>query len=441
MAGPAVSVQGLGKRYRIGEHLTYDVLTEALGEALKAPVRWARNPRAFRRRRAEHEIVWALRDVSFEMNTGEIVGIIGRNGAGKSTLLKILSRITQPTEGMVEVRGSLRALLEVGTGFHPELTGRENIYLNGAILGQTRVETDRKFDEIVAFAGVESFIDTPVKRYSSGMGVRLAFAIAAHLDPEVLLVDEVLAVGDAEFQKKCLGRMEEAGSQGRTVIFVSHSMASVLRLCPRVILLDHGRVIADGKARDVIRTYLESGLGTSAIREWASPEDAPGDDIVRLRAVRALDRDGAVSEEVDIGEPVDIEVEYWLRKPSAGIGPGVGLRFINEDGVVLFSSTDLNEIDSNDAPRSPGVFRSRCRIPRDLLSDGQVIVDVVLASTRPRVLHAWERDAVAFQVVDRSRREGTYEKLVIDFPGVVRPTLEWRTEPVVREPGAVADGR
>jgi lipopolysaccharide transport system ATP-binding protein len=440
MSGPAVSVEGLGKKYRLGEDLTYDMLTEVLGETIKAPFRWARNPRAFKRKHAELEFVWALRDVSFEVKTGEIVGIIGRNGAGKSTLFKILSRITQPTEGKVEIKGSLRALLEVGTGFHPELTGRENIYLNGAILGMTRTETDRKFDEIVSFAGVESFLDTPVKRYSSGMGVRLAFAIAAHLEPEVLLVDEVLAVGDAEFQKKCLGRMEDAGAEGRTVLFVSHNMASVLRLCPRVILLDHGRVVADGQARDVIHTYLESELGTTATREWTGSEDAPGDDVARLKRVRVLDRNGVASEEFDIGEPVDIEVEYWLQNPAAGIGPAVGVRFTNEDGVLLFSSTNLDEVDWDDGLRSPGAFRSLCRIPRELLADGQVIVDVILASVRPQALHVWERDVVAFQVVDRSRRDGTSKGMALDLPGVVRPALGWRIEPIDAEPSLRVDG-
>ena len=238
------------------------------------------------------DIIWALRDVSFEIKSGETVGIIGSNGAGKSTLLKILSRITQPTRGTAVVNGRVSSLLEVGTGFHPDLTGRENVYLNGAILGMSRKEIDQKFDDIVDFADVGKFIDTPVKRYSSGMGLRLAFSVAAHLEPEILMVDEVLAVGDIRFQKKCLTKMGEVARTGRTVLYVAHNMPAISRLCQRAILMGNGRVIQDGPAHEVISTYLTSGLGTSAVREWPDLGQAPGGDIVRLRAVRVLDEDG-----------------------------------------------------------------------------------------------------------------------------------------------------
>ena len=232
------------------------------------------------------DIIWALRNVSFEVKEGEIVGIIGLNGSGKSTLLKILSKITDPTEGYAEIRGKVSSLLEVGTGFHPELTGRENIYLNGSILGMKKKEIDRKFDEIVDFSGVEKFIDTPVKRYSSGMRVRLAFAVAAHLEPEIVLIDEVLAVGDIQFQKKCLNKMQDIGQQGRTVLFVSHNMQAVTRLCPRTILLKGGEVIADGPSHQIVSIYMNSERTTKAERKWHSLAEAPGDEVVRLNAVR-----------------------------------------------------------------------------------------------------------------------------------------------------------
>ena len=246
MTDLAIRVEHLGKRYRIGERERYRALRDTLADAVKAPLRRLRSPRS---PRVVDNTIWALRDVSLEVAPGEVLGVIGHNGAGKSTLLKILSRITEPTEGRAEVRGRVGSLLEVGTGFHPELTGRENIYLNGAILGMKRSEITRRFDEMVAFAGVERFIDTPVKRYSSGMYLRLAFAVAAHLEPEILLVDEVLAVGDAAFQKKCLGRMSDVAREGRTVLFVSHNLPSIENLCQRVVVVDGGRIAEPSRNR------------------------------------------------------------------------------------------------------------------------------------------------------------------------------------------------
>ena len=251
----AIRAEGLGKRYRIGlKEQPHDTLFGALGAWLKAPLK---NYRALQKlsRFGEHEeaddIIWALRDLSLEVEQGEVVGVIGRNGAGKSTLLKILSRITEPTTGWADIHGRVSSLLEVGTGFHSELTGRENVYLNGTVLGMSKKEVDRKFDEIVDFAEIEKFIDTPIKRYSSGMKVRLAFAVAAHLEPEILLIDEVLAVGDTAFQKKCLGRMGRVAREGRTVLFVSHDMSAITRLCPRAILLEHGTLVGDGRTPDI----------------------------------------------------------------------------------------------------------------------------------------------------------------------------------------------
>src|SRR5687767_11085985 len=291
---PIIRVEGLSKLYYLGgSGAVYSTLRETVMEV-------ARKPLSYLRGNSNAELLWALKEVSFDVMPGDVVGIIGRNGAGKSTLLKVLSRIVEPTEGRVELYGRVASLLEVGTGFHPELTGRENIYLNGSILGMTRREIETKFDEIVAFAEVEKFIDTPVKRYSSGMYVRLAFAVAGHLEPEILVVDEVLAVGDAAFQKKCLGKMRDVASMGRTVIFVSHNLPAITRLCERVILLDEGKVLHDGTSYQVVRTYLNSGLGTSAARAWSDLAKAPGNDVVRLCAVRVRTETGVISEAIDI---------------------------------------------------------------------------------------------------------------------------------------------
>src|SRR5664280_645129 len=307
MSNVVVSVEGVGKRYRIGRQRDpYGRLTESLAGALRVPFDMARG-----KRREAGEWIWALRDVSFELRQGEVVGVIGRNGAGKTTILKVLSRITEPTTGTVTLRGRVGSLLEVGTGFHPELTGRENVFMSGAVLGMRRAEIIRRFDEIVEFAGIEQVLDTPVKRYSSGMQVRLVFAVAAHLEPEILFIDEVLAVGDAEFQKKCLGKMSELGEGGRTILFVSHSMPAMLRLCQRAVLLDHGEVITAGPTHEVVRTYLESDLGRTSERRWDDISTAPGDDVARLRSVRVVTTQGKPADEVDVREPIDVEVEYW----------------------------------------------------------------------------------------------------------------------------------
>jgi lipopolysaccharide transport system ATP-binding protein len=355
-----------------------------------------------------------------------VVGIIGRNGAGKSTLLKILSRITDPTTGSATLRGRVATLLEVGTGFHPELTGRDNIFMSGAVLGMRRAEITRKFDEIVAFAGVEQFLDTPMKRYSSGMQVRLGFAVAAHLEPEILFVDEVLAVGDAVFQAKSLGRIEEIGVSGRTVIFVSHSMPAMLRLCSRVILLERGEVVANGPSHEVVRTYLETNLGRTSERQWASVDEAPGDDIAALRSVRVL-LGGVAAEEIDIRQPVDVEVEYWSREPGS-LRPFANLHFFNDEGICLFVTSDTNDRSWSTTPRQPGIVKSKVRIPGNFLAEGRVIVTAAVSSMNPTVVHALERDAVAFQVVDRSAGDAVRGEWAEDLPGVVRPMLEWSVQ-------------
>jgi lipopolysaccharide transport system ATP-binding protein len=417
----AIHADGLGKKYRIGVRQDpYARLTESLWDAMSRPLRRGEDaPRS--------RDFWALRDVSFDVPRGSAVGVIGRNGAGKSTLLKILSRVTTPTTGRAELHGRVGSLLEVGTGFHPELSGRENVFLSGAILGMRRAEITRHFDAIVDFADIGDFLDTPVKRYSSGMKVRLGFAVAAFLEPEIMFVDEVLAVGDAEFQRKCLGKMSEIGEGGRTVVFVSHSMPAVLRLCGRAILLDRGRVIADGPTAQAVRAYLESDLGRTTERRWDDPSEAPGDEVARLRSVRVVSSSGLAGDEVDISEPVGVEVEY-VSTDLRGLRPAVSLHFLDDEGTCLFAVNDWNNRAWRDAPRQPGVVRATCLIPGDFLAEGRVTVTVHVATYNPEHTHAHERDAVAFQVVDRTAGDGVRGIYPGDWPGVVRPMLDWRVE-------------
>ena len=427
-----IHCEGLSKRYRIGgQQQRYKALRDTLTNAMSAPFRQIRS--AFKSSATENgkgkQTFWALKDVSFDIKRGEVVGIIGRNGAGKSTLLKILSRITEPTEGGADIIGRVGSLLEVGTGFHPELTGRENIFLNGAILGMRKAEIERKFDEIVAFAEVEKFLDTPVKHYSSGMYVRLAFAVAAYMEPEILLVDEVLAVGDANFQKKCLGKIEELGSVGRTVLFVSHSMPNVLRLCSRAILLEGGRVVADGAPHEVTRRYLHSDIGSPAERVWQTPESAPGDALARLRSVRVCNDRGEVVESVDIRRPLSIEVDYWNLQ--GGGRPTVSIWLVNEDGVCLLVSNDFNNREWWSTGRSPGLVRATCHVPGNFFAEGQIFVLAAICSYNPDIVHTLERDVISFQVVDRSEGDGVRGEYAGNWPGVMRPMLDWK---VVVEP-------
>lgn len=418
-----MSVAGLGKRYRIGHRVDpYGRLTESMWAAIRTPVDIVRG----RPRRADHWI-WALRDVSFEVRRGEVVGVIGRNGSGKTTLLKVLSRITEPTVGNAVLRGRVGSLLEVGTGFHPELTGRENVFLSGAVLGMPRAEITRKFDEIVDFAGIDQFLDTPVKRYSSGMQVRLGFAVAAHLDPEILFIDEVLAVGDADFQKKCLGKMSELGEGGRTILFVSHSMPAVLRLCEQAILLDHGRVVTAGQTHVVVRAYLESGTGRSSERRWDDPSTAPGDLVARLRSVRVIPSHGGRGDEIDITEPIDIEIEYWCAA-AGNLKPSVNVQLFNGEGTCLFSVSDESNERWRRIPRRPGVVRSTCRIPGNFLAEGRVTMNVGVGTYNPNRAHAAEQDVVSFQVVDRTEGDGVRGTFSGEWAGVVRPKLDWTVD-------------
>jgi lipopolysaccharide transport system ATP-binding protein len=368
-------------------------------------------------------MIWALEGVSFEIEAGEAVGIIGRNGAGKTTLLKILSRITSPTRGDVDMYGRVGALLEVGTGFHGELTGRENIYFSGAVLGMTRAEIRDRFDAIVSFAEVERFLDTPVKRYSTGMYLRLAFSVAAHLEPEILLVDEVLAVGDVNFQRKCLDKMEEVGKAGRTVLFVSHNVPSVIRLCDRVILLEGGAVVADGRPQEVVARYLSPATGTPAERVWLDLDNAPGNGVARMRAVRVLNEFYSITEAVDVGDPLVLEIEYWQLQRS---GPPVAaFQLFNEDGTCLFASSAFQDPTESEDTVCPSLVRARCRVPAHLLAEGRVFMLAAVVSYNPDRVHALERDAVSFQVVDRRGADVVRKYYAGRWPGVIRPTLDW----------------
>jgi lipopolysaccharide transport system ATP-binding protein len=424
MSNAVIRVENLGKRYRIGEREPFPGLRHVLNRAISAPFRVFK-ARKLSSTNGDPTHIWALKDVSFDVRQGEVVGIIGRNGAGKTTLLKILARVTKPTTGFAEVRGRMGSLLEVGTGFHPELTGRENVFLSGAILGMGKAEIQRKFDEIVAFSEVEKFIDTPIKHYSSGMQMRLAFAVAAHLEPEMLLVDEVLAVGDVAFQKKCLGKMGEIAGTGRTVLFVSHSMPAVTRLCPRTILMDKGGVLCDGPTHEVVRRYLSSGLGTTAAREWTDRATCPGNQIVCLRAVRVRASDGRVTETIDIREPVGIEMEYEVLTPNYLLVPNY--HFYNEEGTCVFAVHDWSP-EWRRTSKNPGHYRSTVWIPGNYLSEGSLIVGTAVSTYDPFTVHFYQRDAVAFQVVDSLDGDSARGDYAGHMPGVVRPLLEVKTD-------------
>lgn len=426
----AIKAENLSKCYRIGlRENMHDSIVKSIFSFMKSPLKnYRRHSSLYKFEDINNssdnpDIIWAMRDVSFEIKEGEIVGIIGVNGAGKSTLLKILSKITDPTGGRAEIRGRISSLLEVGTGFHPELTGRENVYLNGTILGMRKKELDRKFDEIVDFSGVEKFIDTPVKRYSSGMKVRLAFAVAAHLEPEILLIDEVLAVGDAQFQKKCLSKMEDIGERGRTVLFVSHNMPAVTRICPRTILLNSGGVLQDGPSHNVISYYMGTEKGTRAERDWFH-EDAPGDEMVRLCSVRIRSEDGQVSEVVDIRQSVTVEIEYEVLQYSPALFAYFHL--VNEEGIELFESFE-NDTDWRNRPRQPGRYVTTTKIPGNFLAEGIFYVTPALRTINPEVRRFRVDDAVAFQVLDSMDGDSARVDCVGNIGGVIRPLLAWET--------------
>ncbi len=406
MSGIAIRVENLGKQYRIGKRERYRTLRDSLIDAMSAPFRRLRRAA---KGNGEPDSIWALKDVSFEIPRGEVVGVIGSNGAGKSTLLKVLSRITEPTEGRAELHGRVGSLLEVGTGFHPELTGCENIYLNGAILGMKRAEIGRKFDEIVAFAEIEKFLDTPVKHYSSGMYVRLAFAVAAHLEPEILVVDEVLAVGDASFQKKCLGKIGDVAREGRTVLFVSHNMTAMQTLCRRAIWLVEGRVAEDGRASGVVAHYLMSTAESSMHRDWSDDDEAPGNDVVRLRSARVV---SARLDHITVNDSIRIEAVCQNNSPGECLN--FSLVLYNAEGICVFNSA------SPFGPLPSGLIHGVCTIPGSVLNDGCYRVRLMIVRDTTVILLDM-LDLLAFEVYDVPRDAHWYGK----WPGVVRPKLHW----------------
>jgi lipopolysaccharide transport system ATP-binding protein len=418
----AIQVIKLGKQYRIGASPDrYNTLRDSIIGALKTPIRRIRQgfmPAS----EDEHNIIWALKDVSFDVKQGQVLGVIGRNGAGKSTLLKILSRVTEPSAGEVQIRGRVGSLLEVGTGFHPELTGRENTYLNGAILGMHRSEIDRKFDEIVDFSGVEKFIDTPVKRYSSGMYLRLAFAVAAHLEPEILVVDEVLAVGDAEFQRKCLGKMSDVAQEGRTVLFVSHNMSAILRLTEETIVLDRGQLVKRASTIEAVDYYMSSGFSEAGERTWTSDEWPQGP--FRPLALRVRDPRGQIVDMVRSTESITLEIEYELCETMQGLR--VGIYLMSMRGEHIFTSFDTDEANQFEkfGIRQPGSYSSRCKIPADMLNEGRYVLGINASVFRVKRFFQDER-ALTFTVdaVGAPGKQWPETRM-----GLVRPRLEWEIE-------------
>jgi lipopolysaccharide transport system ATP-binding protein len=418
-----IRAQGLGKRYTIGAAQQYDTLAESIIGNLAAPLRRMRRRADGGNNKAltEANSIWALKDVSFDVEQGQVLGVIGRNGAGKSTLLKILSRITEPTEGEVVIHGRVGSLLEVGTGFHPELTGRENVYLNGAILGMRQTEIARKFDEIVAFSEVEQFIDTPVKKYSSGMYLRLAFAVAAHLEPEILVVDEVLAVGDAEFQRKCLGKMNDVAEEGRTVLFVSHNMSAILRLTHEAIVLEKGQMALRAPSSQAVDYYLSAGHSSDGERTWAEDEIPVQAAPFKPIALRLRDQKGRVAETIRSTEPALIEFEYQLTAPITGLRVGFYLNTARGEAVFVSFDTDDPDNFERFTERRAGRYISRCSIPADTLNAGRYSLGVNASSFRIRS-YLTEEQALEFNV-DPTGAPGMH------WPetraGVVRPRLEW----------------
>lgn len=422
MNGIAIRAESLGKRYLLGERAAYRTVRERLMEAATAPARWIRSHEDGRAPGGANWM-WALRDVSFELREGDVLGLIGRNGAGKSTLLKILSRVTRPTHGVVEVRGRMGSLLEVGTGFHPELTGRENVFLNGAILGMGGREIARKFDEIVAFAEVERFIDTPVKHYSSGMYMRLAFSVAAHLEPEILVVDEVLAVGDAAFQKKCLGKMGRVAQEGRTVVFVSHNMRAVAELCRSCVWLDGGSIVESGTPQQVILSYLSSRRpeNPGGLIADSAHINASGD--LYFRRVQLLDSDGQPQPTFYFGEPLRIELEFEVCRAAEGLRVGVAIEELGGTLVSIFHNTD--EGDGAAPNLNPGRYIARLTVPLALMPGGYTIH--LGAKPAPGFYGDkspgwdWVQDAVTFHVEEFS----SGARAVLPTGAVVRPTAQW----------------
>lgn len=432
MSDLAIRVEGLSKSFRLGHKLQSHRFTEFVENIARNVTRIPRKlfkggdePQAAA---SNEELFWALQDVSFDVHRGEIMGFIGRNGAGKSTLLKLLSRIMHPTRGRIEIQGRVRSLLEVGTGFHQDLTGRENVYLNGAVLGMTRNEIRRKFDEIVAFSEVEKFLDTPVKYYSSGMYVRLAFAVAAHLEPEILIIDEVLAVGDAAFQQKCMGKMGAESRKGKTVLIVSHSLPVITNLCQRALLLEAGRVATIGPASEVVQRYISQSRTAVGEVIWSTPETAPGDETAKLHAVRIFQEgtDGPTAD-VDMSKEIKVQISYWNLVPDQQLFAGLWLK--DAQGTFVFSTTNVKAVSLNDdpwygRPQPVGLYHSTCTIPKQFLNERQYQITVLIGRVPGKTLFA-EHAVLSFDVHDAGDMHAEYFGNYGE--PIIRPRLPWDT--------------
>ncbi len=411
-----IEVNNLSKKYHLGATVNHDSLRDFIA------CQFGKIIRGSEQSKGEKNTFWALKDVSFEVQAGEVLGVIGKNGAGKSTLLKILSRITKPTEGEAKIRGRVGSLLEVGTGFHPELTGRENIFLNGSILGMKKSEIKAKFDEIVAFSEVEKFLDTPVKRYSSGMYVRLAFAVAAHLEPEILLVDEVLAVGDASFQRKCLGKMRDVSQTGRTILFISHNMLAVQNLCDRVIWLADGKIKKNGEVQSVVSNYLKSEYSETAVtnRCWNN-SDAPGNEHFKLFGISLSLLSGKADNIFPTSEALEIIIDY--QRISNNIPCHITLHIYNHQEILAFTTSSReDELDCS----SKGLFRSKCIIPANFLNSGRYRVKLIMVVNGSNVIYRTDR-ALEFEIFcdDNIGKTWFGQRL-----GVIAPKLSWLTTSV-----------
>ena len=410
---PIIEIRNLGKQYKLTTTQTYMALRDVISSSVK---------NILRSNKKGKENFWALQDINLDINKGERIGIIGRNGAGKSTLLKIISRITPPTTGNAIIRGRVGSLLEVGTGFHPELTGRENIYLNGSILGLKKAEITKQFEAIVDFSGVEKFIDTPLKHYSSGMQLRLAFSVAAHLDPEILLIDEVLAVGDLEFQKKCLGKMEEVSkSDGRTILFVSHNLDSIRKFCPTTLLMDGGKIVNSGNTESIINEYVTKHLATKAEIHWENGVRAYHKEVVLHRAYLHNETD-LVGSLFDTTEKIGVTLEYEVLKDDAIFTHGINL--FNQENTHIFSSHDVTS-DLRTAKRKKGAYKATAWIPGNLLPEGIFSLSVALFIPNPLDILVQEHDALSFEIFTDFSKSSARGNYADNFPGLVRPLIQW----------------
>lgn len=430
----AIKIENISKQYRLGLVSTH-TLRHDLNRWWVMNILRKEDPNLIigeindRSKRAESEYVWALKDINLEIHQGEVLGIIGKNGAGKSTLLKILSNVTSPTTGVIKTKGRVASLLEVGTGFHPEMTGRENIFLNGSILGMTKKEIADKFDEIVDFSGVERYIDTPVKRYSSGMLVRLGFAVAAHLEPEILVVDEVLAVGDVEFQRKAVGKMQNISKgHGRTVLFVSHNMSAVGDICKNAIILKDGIIQSEGKAREVISSYLESSNQVDFYRDWEQIENAPGEGSIKIRKMYLVNKEYKIIRYCLTTDKIGIYVEYEVLEDQKYFTHGINI--YNLSGLLIFSSHDTNKYESN-LIILKGRYSTLVWIPGNLMQEGDYLVSFAIMRYNPFSVIFHETDLLRIQVIDTMKDSVRPEEYNLEFPGVIRPKLYWEKKRII----------